>query len=289
MAIDRHEDIPAHVAVIGAGTMGAGIAQVFAAAGSRVSWIDADGDALEAGRGRIAKSLAKLVEKGRLEQDDADSALGLLEPATDLKAAQGADLAIEAVTEDEAVKKGIFAALDGLIADGGLITSNTSSIPIQRLAEATGRPGSVIGMHFMNPVPLMALVEVVEADGTDADTTARVVAIAEALGKTPVVVADAPGFVANRVLMPMINEAVRALDEGVAGADGIDTVMKLGMAHPMGPLALADLIGLDVCVAIMDVLEQGFGGAYAPSPLLRTKVEAGELGRKTGKGFYDYA
>ena len=286
---ERHTDIPAHVAVIGAGTMGAGIAQVFAAAGSKVTWIDADEDALEAGRGRIAKSLAKLVGSGRLEQAAADSALALLDPSTDIAAAQGADLAVEAVFEDEAVKKDIFAALDGLVTGGGLITSNTSSIPIARLAAATDRPGSVIGMHFMNPVPLMKLVEVVEADGTDADTTARVVAIAEALGKTPVVVADAPGFVANRVLMPMINEAVRALDEGVADAEGIDTVMKLGMAHPMGPLALADLIGLDVCVAIMEVLEEGFGDAYAPSPLLLAKVEAGELGRKTGQGFYDYA
>ncbi len=272
------------VLVVGAGQMGAGIAQVVAASGRRVFLYDTVPDAVERGLAAMRKSLAKLAEKGG---PDPDEALDLIEPVEELVAA---DLMVEAVVEDRAVKEAVFRAADALFPPEGVLASNTSSIPISSLAAATERPDRVIGMHFFNPVPVMGLVEVVRASETSDETAEAITALAAELGKTPAVANDFPGFVSNRILMPFINEAAWALHEGVAEAEAIDTIAKLGFNHPIGPLALADLIGLDTCVAIMEVLEEGLGDSrYAPCPLLREHVEAGRLGRKSGRGFYAYA
>ena len=279
----------AEVTVVGAGTMGNGIAQTFAACGSKVVLVDVNPDALAKGLATIEKSLGRFVKKEKLTQDQADEIRGRITGATELAAAKDSALVVEAVVEKIEVKRAIFSELDGLCGPDVILATNTSSISVTEIAAATKRPDKVIGMHFMNPVPLMKLVEIVKAQETSAETLAKITECSESLGKTPVTTDDYPGFVSNRVLMPMINEAVYCLREGVADAEGIDTVMKLGMNHPMGPLALADLIGLDVCLDIMNVLYDGFGDSkYRPCPLLRRYVAAGRLGRKAGKGFYDY-
>lgn len=276
--------------VVGAGTMGNGIAQVFAASGRNVRLVDVSKAALDRGMGAIQKSLAKLVEKGKLSAEQKDSTLERLQPSTDLEALAGSAIAIEAVVESLPTKLSVFAKLQEIMGESAVLASNTSSISITEIARTVKRPERVIGMHFMNPVPLMELVEIVRGVTTSDQTVESVRDLSVALGKTPVVVQDYPGFVSNRVLMPMINEAVYCLMEGVADKEAIDTVMKLGMAHPMGPLKLADLIGLDVCLSIMEVLHQGFGDPkYRPCPLLRNMVAAGKLGRKSGEGFYSYA
>jgi 3-hydroxybutyryl-CoA dehydrogenase len=272
-----------HVLVVGAGQMGGGIAQVVAASGRRVSLHDAAPGATERGLETMRRSLGKLAEKGGPHPDEV---LARVEPADDLVPAE---LMIEAVVEDAAVKEELFRRADGVLPPGAILASNTSSIPITRLAAATGRPEQVVGMHFFNPVPVLKLVEVIRGLQTSDETAAAVVALAEDLGKTPAEARDFPGFVSNRILMPFINEAAYALLEGVAEAEAIDTIARLGFAHPMGPLALADLIGLDTCVAIMEVLHEGLGDPkYAPCPLLRQYVQAGRLGRKSGRGFYAY-
>jgi 3-hydroxybutyryl-CoA dehydrogenase len=277
------------VSVIGAGTMGNGIAQTFAASGYKVNLIDVNADALERGLATIAKSLGRFVKKEKMTQEQVDEILGRIMGSTAIAAAKDSKLVVEAVVERLDVKSAIFAELDELCAPDAILATNTSSISITAIAAATKRPDKVIGMHFMNPVPLMKLVEIINAHETSKETLDTILRCSESLGKTPVDAADYPGFVSNRVLMPMINEAVYCLMEGVATAEGIDTVMKLGMAHPMGPLQLADLIGLDVCLDIMTVLHEGFGDSkYRPCPLLRRMVFAGNLGRKSGKGFYDY-
>ena len=273
-----------HVLVVGAGQMGGGIAQVVAASGRRVSLYDAAPGAVDRGLEAMQKSLGKLAEKGGAPPDEV---LARVEPADDLV---DADLMVEAVVEDAGVKMEIFRRADEVLPAEAILASNTSSIPIASLAAATGRPDRVIGMHFFNPVPVMTLVEVVRAPSTSDETAAAIVELAQELGKTPAEANDFPGFVSNRILMPFINEAVWALHDGVAGAEAIDTIAKLGFAHPIGPLALADLIGLDTCVAIMEVLEQGLGDSrYAPCPLLPEHVAAGRLGRKSGRGFYEYS
>ena len=277
------------VAVVGAGTMGNGIAQVFAMHGHPVTMIDVSAAALEKGKGAIQGSLARVVKKGAIDQAKADAALALVGAATTLDAASKAELVIEAATENPALKFQIFSDLDRIAPAGVILASNTSSISITEIAAKTKRPELVIGMHFMNPVPVMQLVEVIRGQATSDDTTKRVMELSSALGKTPVEVNDYPGFVSNRVLMPMINEAIFCVMEGVATPEAVDTVMKLGMAHPMGPLMLADLIGLDTCLAILEVLHKGLGDdKYRPCPLLRRMVAAGHLGRKVGKGFYQY-
>jgi 3-hydroxybutyryl-CoA dehydrogenase len=275
------------VTVVGAGQMGSGIAQVAAVAGYDVTLVDVSPAQLERARGAIAGSLGKLVEKGRLAREDADAAVERIAVAG---APAPADLAIEAATEAVELKLRIFRELDAAAGDGAVLASNTSSIPITQLAAATSRPDRVVGMHFMNPVPLMPLVELVRGLETSDEAAARVRAAAERMGKTVAEARDFPGFISNRILLPMINEAVYCLMEGVGDRESIDTVMKLGMNHPMGPLQLADLIGLDTCLAIMEVLHEGLGDdKYRPCPLLRSHVQAGRLGRKSGRGFYDYA
>ena len=277
------------VAVVGAGTMGNGIAQVFASTGSEVLLIDLDAAALDRGVGAIEKSLGRMVKKEKLSQADADATLSRVGRATSLAEATVQDLIVEAVVERPEVKAAVFAELDRVAKPEAILATNTSSISITQIAASTQRPDQVIGMHFMNPVPIMKLVEVIRGHETSDATTKAVMECSAALGKVPVEANDFPGFVSNRVLMPMINEAIFCLMEGVADRDGIDTVMKLGMAHPLGPLGLADLIGLDVCLNILEVLHTGLGeDKYRPCPLLRRMVAAGHLGRKSGRGFYEY-
>jgi 3-hydroxybutyryl-CoA dehydrogenase len=273
-----------HVLVVGAGQMGGGIAQVVAASGRRVSLHDELPGAVERALAAMERSLGRLAEKGGPQPDEV---LPRVTPVDDLVSA---DLLIEAVVEDAAVKEAIFRRADEALPSHAILASNTSSIPITSLAAVTGRPEKVIGMHFFNPVPVLALVEVIRALQTSDETAEAIVALARDIGKTPAEARDFPGFVSNRILMPFVNEAAYALLEGVAEAEAIDTIAKLGFAHPMGPLALADLIGLDTCVSIMEVLHEGLGDPkYAPCPLLRQYVAAGRLGRKSGHGFYDYA
>ena len=272
-----------HVLVVGAGQMGGGIAQVVAASGRRVSLHDAAPGAVERGLETMRKSLDKLAEKGGA---DPDEVLGRVESVDDLVPA---DLMIEAVVEDSAVKEDVFRRADETLPPEAVLASNTSSIPISSLAASTSRPELVIGMHFFNPVPVLQLVEIVRGRETSDETAEAITELARELGKTPAVANDIPGFVSNRILMPFINEAVWALHDGVAEAEAIDTIAKLGFNHPLGPLALADLIGLDTCVAIMEVLREGLGDErYAPCPLLEDLVAAGKLGRKSGAGFYIY-
>ena len=272
-----------HVLIVGAGQMGGGIAQVVAASGRRVSLHDELPGAAERALAAMERSLTKLADKGGSPAADV---LPRVTPVDDIVAA---DLLIEAVVEDVTVKEAIFRRADAVLPADAVLASNTSSIPITSLAAVTARPEKVIGMHFFNPVPVLALVEVIRALQTSDETAAAIVALAEDLGKTPAQANDFPGFVSNRILMPFVNEAAYALMEGVAEVEAIDTIAKLGFAHPMGPLALADLIGLDTCVSIMEVLHEGLGDPkYAPCPLLRQYVAAGRLGRKAGRGFYDY-
>jgi 3-hydroxybutyryl-CoA dehydrogenase len=272
-----------HVLVVGAGQMGGGIAQVVAASGRHVSLYDSLPGATERGLAAMRKSLEKLAEKGGADPDD------VLRRVTAVEEIVPAALMIEAVVEDLDTKAEVFRAADETLPERAILASNTSSIPITQLASVTERPDRVIGMHFFNPVPVLKLVEIVRGHETSDETAAAIVALAGELGKTPAVANDFPGFVSNRILMPFINEAVWALHDGVAEAEAIDTIAKLGFAHPLGPLALADLIGLDTCVAIMEVLEEGLGDVkYAPCPLLREHVAAGRLGRKSGRGFYAY-
>ena len=277
------------VGVVGAGTMGNGIAQVFAASGYPVVMRDVGQAQVDRGMGAITKSLGKLVEKGKIGQDEADAAIGRITPTVELADMRDCDLVVEAIFENYEAKAAVFRELDALLGPDAILASNTSSIDITRLASASVRPEHFIGMHFFNPVPIMALVEIIRGMATSDETYAAVRDLAERLGKTPVEVRDYPGFVSNRVLMPMINEAVFALHEGVASKEDIDTVMKLGMNHPMGPLTLADFIGLDVCLDILNVLYDGFKDPmYRPCPLLVKMVQAGKLGRKSGEGFYKY-
>lgn len=279
-----------HIAVIGAGTMGNGIAHVFAQNGYSVSLIDVNPDALERAVQTISKNLDRQLAKERITQAVKDSTLANLTTSTVLaEAAKNADLIVEAATENPEIKFKIFKQMDEVAPEHCILATNTSSISITQIAAHTNRPEQVIGMHFMNPVPVMKLVEVIRGYGTSDATTKTIMELSSAIGKTPTEVNDYPGFVANRVLMPMINEAIYTLWEGVAGVDEIDTVMMLGMAHPMGPLHLADFIGLDVCLSILRVLQDGFGqDKYAPCPLLVNMVAAGRLGKKSGEGFYKY-
>jgi 3-hydroxybutyryl-CoA dehydrogenase len=277
------------IGVVGAGTMGNGIAQVFAQSGYAVTLCDASPPALDRARATIEKSLGKFVEKGKLSAADRDGALGRLSTGADLNALAPADYVVEAIAEDVDAKREVFARLDAITRPHVILSSNTSSISITTLGAATKRPDRVLGMHFMNPVPLMTLVELIRGQATSPDAMAVAADLCARLGKTAVEAADYPGFISNRILMPMINEAVYAVMEGVGTPEAIDTVMKLGMNHPMGPLTLADFIGLDVCLAILNVLHDGLGDPkYRPCPLLRRMVAAGHLGRKSGQGFYQY-
>ncbi|MDX2472694.1 MAG: 3-hydroxybutyryl-CoA dehydrogenase [Candidatus Krumholzibacteria bacterium] len=278
------------VSVIGGGTMGNGIAQVFAQFGHDVNLIDVKQEYLDRALGTVEKNLGRMVKKEKISQEDATATLGRLNGVVGLENAADSDLVVEAVFENYEVKKEIFTKLDEVCKPGAILASNTSSISLTKIAACTKRPQDVIGMHFMNPVPIMKLVEVICGQATSDETLAKVTKMAEDLNKVPVTVQDYPGFIANRLLMPMINEAAYSLMEGVATKEAIDTVMKLGMAHPMGPLTLADFIWLDICLDIMEVLYEGFGDSkYRPCPLLRRMVDAGHLGRKSGLGFYDYS
>lgn len=279
-----------HIVVIGAGTMGNGIAQVFASCGFQTTMVDVSAAALDRGVANITKSLDRIVAKGNMSEEQKSAVLANLSTATDVATCvPSADLVVEAATENVDLKLKIFSQIDGLAPEHCILASNTSSISITKIGAATKRPDRVIGMHFMNPVPIMKLVEVIRGYATSQDTTTAIMELSKTLGKIPTEANDYPGFVANRILMPMINEAIETLFQGVAGVSEIDTVMKLGMAHPMGPLQLADFIGLDVCLAILRVLHDGFGQPkYAPCPLLVNMVMAGKLGAKSGEGFYTY-
>ncbi len=277
------------VGVVGAGTMGNGIAQVCAAAGLKVTLQDIGDEHLERGLATITTSLDRLIKKEKIGEDEKKATLANIDTATKLDALAGVDIVIEAATENERLKLDIFAQLDRICKPDAILASNTSSISLTRIAGVTDRADQVIGMHFMNPVPMMVLVEVIRALQTSDDTYRAVHELSEFIGKVPVEAKDSPGFVANRILIPMINEAAYAYYEGLASAEGIDEIMKLGMAHPMGPLALADLIGLDTCYAVIKVLHEGFGDSkYRPCPIWQQMVDAGYLGRKTGRGFYTY-
>jgi 3-hydroxybutyryl-CoA dehydrogenase len=275
--------------VVGAGTMGNGIAQVFATFKHPVVLVDVDAAAVKRGADAIRSSLDRIVKKEKMTADEAAAVFGRIRTGTSVKELADADLVVEAIVENAAVKEKLFRELDGVVRKDAILATNTSSIWVTKVAAATKRPDKVIGMHFMNPVPMMKLVEIIRGQDTSDETTRKVVDLAKAMDKTPVEVKDSPGFVSNRVLLPMINEAIFCLHEGVGTAEAIDTVMKLGMAHPMGPLQLADFIGLDVCLAILEVLQRDLGDdKYRPCPLLRKMVMAGHLGRKSGRGFYAY-
>ena len=277
------------VGVIGAGTMGNGIAQVFAQSGFSVTLVDVAQPMLDRARGSIEKSLSKFVEKNKLTAADRDAAMARLTTATSIDSLAAADYVVEAIVENAETKRGLFTSLDAITRPEVILSSNTSSISITLLGAATKRPDKVLGMHFMNPVPLMTLVEMIRGQATSDESMRIASELCTKLGKTPIEAADYPGFIANRILMPMINEAIFAVMEGVGTPEAIDAVMKLGMNHPMGPLTLADFIGLDVCLAILNVLHDGLGDPkYRPCPLLRRMVAAGQLGRKSGQGFYPY-
>jgi len=278
-----------NVVVIGGGTMGNGIAHAAAASGFEVSLVDVSDSILQRAVTTITSNLQRGVDKGRMSPEERDAVVGRIRPTTDMQSIGGADIVIEAIIESLEAKTSLFARLDEITGPDTILASNTSSISITRIASATKRPDKVIGMHFMNPVPVMTLVEVIRGMATSDETWQKVEDLAKRMGKTAIEVNDYPGFISNRVLMPMINEAIFTLYEGVATRESIDGVMKLGMNHPMGPLTLADFIGLDVCLAILRVLEQGFGDPkYRPCPLLVKMVDAGWLGKKTGRGFYEY-
>ena len=279
-----------HIAIIGAGQMGNGIAQVSSCAGYKVTMIDIKQEFVEKGMQTIEKSLSKLVAKGRMTEEEAQQALSRISTSTENSSAADADLVVEAIPEVLSYKTALFEQLDSFCKPETILATNTSSISIDAIASATNRPDRVIGMHFMNPVPIMKLVEVIKGKSTSKDVTNIVMELSKELGKIPVEVNDAPGFVANRILMPMINEAILTLEENVSGVEEIDTVMILGMSHPMGPLHLADFIGLDVCLSILDVMYKGFNNEkYIASKLLSKMVTDGNLGIKSGKGFYDYS
>jgi len=279
------------IAVLGAGQMGNGIAQVAACAGYEVVMIDIKQDYLDKGLAAIENSLSRVVKKERMTQQDADTAISLISTSTEKTSAADADLVVEAIPEIPELKFSTFAELDSICKPEAILASNTSSISINAIADATNRPDRVIGMHFMNPVPVMKLVEIINGQDTSSEVTELVVEASERMGKVPLACNDSPGFVSNRILCPMINEAILALEEGVAEPEAIDGIMKLGMNHPIGPLALADLIGLDTILHIMNVLHEGFEGnpKYAPSDLLKNMVSEGKLGRKSGEGFYNYS